>query len=156
MSIEFKTINLENDLETCIQFRRDSYLVSFGKLEGFDDFMKPYEKRMRERIAYFPQGNCHLWRSGEIIGQTEMKFIDDPDIGYVSLFYLLPEVRGMGYGKDLHLRAVQEFSKIGKKRLNLSVSPDNHRAVAYYAKMGWTNPGPRPGREHVLLLSYQL
>ena len=156
MGLEFKTIDLARDMETCIRFRKDSYLISFGNLDQFEKDILTYERRMIERIGYFPQGNCHLWRGGEIIGQTEMKFVEDERIGYVSFFYLAPEVRGMGYGEALHLRAVREFKAVGKECLKLSVSPENGRALAYYRKMGWTSLGPRPGREHMLLFSYDL
>lgn len=156
MPLEFKTINLTQDLETCIQFRRESYLISFGNLEQFEQDMKTYVERMEHRISYFPQGNCHLWLDGEIIGQTEMKFVEDPVVGYVSFFYLMPSVRGKGYGAALHARAVEEFSAIGRQVLQLSVSPSNSRALAFYAKMGWKNMGPRPGKEHMRLLAYSL
>ncbi|MCL4522088.1 MAG: hypothetical protein M1415_11035 [Firmicutes bacterium] len=38
MALSFRTIDLEIDLNTCIQFRKDSFRVSFdGKEDGFDE-----------------------------------------------------------------------------------------------------------------------
>lgn len=154
--MEFKTIDLTRNLDDCLRFRRDSYIVSFGGDEGFEASMTNYVQRMRERIAYLPRGNCHLWEEGRIIGQTEMKFVEDPDVGYVSLLYLESAYRGQGYGKMLHQRAVEVFSALGKKHMKLSVSQSNQRALAFYFKHGWKSLGPRPGKEHVELMSFEL
>jgi len=83
MQHRFKTIDIERDLETCIKFRRDSYFVSFGTYSGFELEMRTYKDRMIDKVDHLPQGNCHLWRKTKIIGQTEMKLVDDLNVGYV-------------------------------------------------------------------------
>ena len=156
MHHRFETIDMERNFETCIKFRRDSYFVSFGTYSGFESEMCSYEERMNDRLKYLPQGNCHLWSQDKIIGQTEMKLTDNPNVGYVSLLYLTPAFRAQGFGELLHRHAVEVFSKLGKSELQLSVSNSNLHALSFYNKHGWQNLGPRPGKEQVFLMSYAL
>ena len=156
MQHRFKTIDIERDFETCIKFRRDSYFVSFGTYSGFESEMRTYKNRMIDRIDHLPQGNCHLWSKNKIIGQTEMKLVDDLNVGYVNLLYLIPEYRAQGFGELLHKQAVKVFSELDKKTLHLSVSNSNKQALSFYSKHGWSNLGPRPDKDQVFLMSYVL
>jgi len=92
----------------------------------------------------------------KIIGQTEMKLVSDTDVGYVSLLYLAPEYRGKGLGELLHNHAVKVFSALGKSTIQLSVSKSNRQAISFYAKHGWRNLGPRPEKEQMFLMNYDL
>jgi len=154
--MHFDTINLERDIDTCIRFRRDSYFISFNTYEGFELSMRGYKSRMKDRIGYLPDGNCHLWDRDAIVGQTEMKFVEAPSVGYVSLLYLIKDYRSKGLGKLLHDRAIKVFTELGKSSIKLSVSISNERALSFYAKHGWKNLGPRPGKEEVYLMQYDL
>jgi ribosomal protein S18 acetylase RimI-like enzyme len=77
-----------------------------------------------------------------------MRIQAEPRIGYVNLFYLIPEMRGSGAGAALHEYALTIFAKHGVERMQLSVSPTNLRAIAFYRKHGWRDLGPRPGYEN--------
>jgi ribosomal protein S18 acetylase RimI-like enzyme len=157
----FEPIDLVRDIDTCIAFRRDSYTRSFGSLEGFEDEMGAgntlYVEQLRGRIGQVPEGNSHLWRDGRIVGQTEMRlFAEDPRIGYVSFFYLVPECRGQGLGRLLHEHAVAVFRRRGMAALRLSVSVRNESAIAFYRKLGWVPVGARPNKEPMEILEYAL
>jgi len=156
----FETIDLARNFLTCVQFRADSYFVSFGSLTGFSAEMGPdnvaYLARMERKIANLPTGNCHIWQGKNIVGQTEMRILDSLDIGYVNLFYLIPDLRAKGHGRELHQHACCVFKGLGMQTMQLSVSPQNKRALRFYEKMGWTSLGPRPGREKMLLMEFNL
>lgn len=156
MEYRFDVIDLEKNFSTCWKFRRDSYYVSFGSYDGFEADMVSYEDRMKTRIGSLPEGNCHLWFQDEIIGQTEMKLVEDAMVGYVSFLYLVPEFRNMGLGALLQNRAVGVFSALGKNILKLSVSSTNESALSFYEKHGWRKLGPRRGKEHMSMMSYAL
>jgi ribosomal protein S18 acetylase RimI-like enzyme len=81
-----------------------------------------------------------------------------PPAGYVNLFYLVPSVRGLGFGESLHEYALSVFAGLGLQKLQLSVSPLNERAVRFYRKHGWQDLGPRAGHPDVHLMerSYAL
>ena len=156
MQHRFEVVNLERNFETCIKFRRDTYLVSFGSYSEFESEEDSYKERMTERLNYLPEGNCHLLVQDKIIGQTEMKLLPDTEIGYVSLLYLAPEYRGKGLGELLHKHAIKVFSALEKSTIQLSVSKSNRQALAFYAKHGWRNLGPRPDKKQMFLMSYAL
>jgi ribosomal protein S18 acetylase RimI-like enzyme len=153
-------IDLARDAQACIDFRRDSYFESFGTHEGADAEMGAdgalYLEKLRARIAEVPEGNCHLWHGDRIIGQTEMRTSDDPRMGYVNLFYLVPEWRQRGVGRVLHDHAVAVFAARGKRGLRLSVSRSNARAIAFYRRLGWRRVGQRPNKETMDILELAL
>jgi RimJ/RimL family protein N-acetyltransferase len=153
-------IDLARDAEVCLAFRRDSYVASFGSDEGVEEEIgrdgEIYLGHLRERIAQVPEGNSHLWRDGRIVGQTEMRLSHDADVGYVNLFYVLPEFRERGLGRRLHGHAVDVFRARGKQRLRLSVSVRNAPAIAFYRALGWRQVGTRPNRELMEILEFPL
>lgn len=153
-------IDVERDLGTCIAFRRDMYVASFGSRDGLEEEMGEgdarYVEQLEAKIAEVPEGNVHLWEDGRIVGQAEMRFDDEPGVGYVSLFYLAPECRGQGLGRLLHDHAVKVFTARGMRALRLSVSARNAPAIAFYRKLGWVSRGPRPHKLPMELMEYRL
>ena len=76
----------------------------------------------------------------------------DPTVGYVTRFYLIPEMRNLGLGAELDEYARQFFAQMGLSRARLSVSPTNLQAWRFYAKSGWVDVGPRQEMPDVHLL----
>ncbi|WP_236888081.1 GNAT family N-acetyltransferase [Cytobacillus oceanisediminis] len=65
-----------------------------------------------------------------------MKQYDGKEIGYVNLYYLIPEKRGMGLGFKLHDYALKFFKASNLKEYHLRVSTSNQNALAFYEKNG--------------------
>ena len=156
---KIQPIDLARHAADCIAFRRDAYVASFGSPEGIEEEMGAdnarYLESLRARIAQVPEGNAHLWHDERIVGQTEMRFIaGDASVGYVNLFYLLPEFRGQGLGRVLHEHAVAVFTRLGRRTLRLSVSTQNTAAIAVYRKLGWVTTGTRPNREPMEIMEF--
>lgn len=154
-------INVDQDAELCIAFRREMYVSSFGSSEGLEEEMGEgnarYLEQLRARIAQLPEGNIHLWRGERIVGQAEMRLLDeDPHVGYVSLFYVAADCRGEGLGRVLHEHAVDVFRRHGRKLMRLSVSISNARAIAFYRKLGWIPVGTRPNKEPMAIMEYPI
>jgi len=158
--IAIAPIDLDRDAATCIAFRRDSFEVSFGSRAGCDDEMGAdgslYLAKLRDRMAKVPEGNAHVWHEGRIVGQTEMRFSDEPSTGYVNFFYLVPEWRHRGAGRILHDHAVKVFSDRGMRAIRLSVSRTNEAALAFYRRLGWRRLGARPHKEAMDLMEFPL
>lgn len=57
-------------------------------------------------------------------------------IGYVNLYYLVPEERGLGKGQELHNYAKQFFKDHHVQEYHLRVSPTNTSAIRFYRKNG--------------------
>jgi RimJ/RimL family protein N-acetyltransferase len=153
-------IDLGRDLATCVKFRRDMYVASFGSRDGLDEEMgegdATYLEQLRQRVAQLPEGNVHLWEDDRIVGQTELRLDEEPGVGYVSLFYLAPEHRGQGVGKLLHDHAASVFRARGMDRMRLSVSTRNAAAIEFYPKLGWVGAGPRPHRLPMEVMEFSL
>ena len=151
----FKPIDFDAHGHVCIAFRRAAFISSFG-WDGFfakdGDEGENYLKRLRAHLSRFPDGNVHAWDDGKIVGQLEMRVLDDPRCGHVSLFYLTDPVRGSGAGDELQRYAMRfmRSQEVGTAQLN--VSPRNTRALNYYRKHGWKDCGLRPGRDDVHLM----
>ena len=65
-----------------------------------------------------------------------MKEYEGKEIGYVNLYYLVAEKRGIGLGSLLHAYAIQFFKDHNVKEYHLRVSPTNEQAIAFYKKNG--------------------
>jgi ribosomal protein S18 acetylase RimI-like enzyme len=156
-ALAFKPIDFDAHSHLCIAFRRDTFISSFG-WDGF--FVKDgdeganYLKRLQAHSSRFPDGNVHVWADGEIVGQLEMRVLDDTRRGHVSLFYLAEPLRGSGAGADLHRYAMRFMRSHGVDLAQLNVSPTNARALSYYRKHGWQDCGLRPGRDDVHLMEH--
>lgn len=81
--------------------------------------------------------------NGESIGQLEMQVrkYNGYQIGYVNLFYLVPEKRGHGAGRYLYEYAIKFFKKERVKEYHLTVSPTNKQAMRFYKKIGMKEIG---------------
>jgi ribosomal protein S18 acetylase RimI-like enzyme len=157
--LRISPIDLARHAAECIAFRRDAYVASFGTPAGIEEEMGAdnalYLDSLTARIGQVPEGNSHLWDGERIVGQTEMRLVDgEPRVGYVNLFYLLPEFRGRGLGRMLHEHAVGVFERLGRRTLRLSVSTQNAAAIAFYRKLGWVTVGTRPNREPMEIMEF--
>ncbi|MGE6936263.1 GNAT family N-acetyltransferase [Peribacillus muralis] len=137
MKLIFRTIDIDKVKNIIIAFRKDSYVVSFGSEAGFGD-EQSYLNRIKERVSQFPDGQVIIERDRKPIGQMELQIrqYDGAEIGYVNLFYLIPEYRGKGLGKELVGYAESFFRKFGVSEYQLRVSPDNQDALRLYSKSG--------------------
>ncbi|ASS95489.1 hypothetical protein BS1321_17180 [Peribacillus simplex NBRC 15720 = DSM 1321] len=120
-----------------IKFRKDSFVVSFGSEDGFGD-ENTYLQRMKERVRKFPDGQVIIEKDQEPIGQMELQIreYEGTEIGYVNLFYLIPEHRSKGLGKELVRYAERFFRQFNVSEYHLRVSPDNQRAIRLYTNTG--------------------
>jgi ribosomal protein S18 acetylase RimI-like enzyme len=146
--LEFKPINLEQHQDLCVRFRADSFVCSFGSADRFYEEdgsgAAGYLQWLRQRIAEIPNSCVHVWQGEQIIGQIEMRrWKHNLSVGYVNLFYLIPEFRGQGLGQQLDQHAADFFKQLGCQSARLSASPTNLAAMRFYLKQGWIDLGQR-------------
>jgi ribosomal protein S18 acetylase RimI-like enzyme len=155
-AVRFVPIDLDAHGADCVRFRRDSFVTSFGSNEAFIRESgadgATYLAWLAERIREFPDGFVQVWDGASLVGQIEMRPKGTPPIGYVNLFYLVPDVRGTSLGDALHDYVLGVLRREGIRTAQLSVSPTNARARSYYRKHGWRDLGPRPGHYNVNLM----
>ena len=156
--LRFEPIDLARHKELCLEFKIDTFVVSFGNAErfygphreGIDLYLKQLEGRLLDDRACC----VHVWLGGEIIGQIEavIRELSSGEVGgYVSLYYLVPAHRGKGFGEDLDAYATTFFKRHGLEVAHLNVSPSNERAVRLYERCGWRNFGERRESEVQLM-----
>jgi ribosomal protein S18 acetylase RimI-like enzyme len=153
----FRPVDLDAHLDVCQRFRIDTHICAFGSAEGFHkpDGRGPesYAVWLREKATKLPGCLVHLWQGERIVGQIEMgRLASDPAIGYVNLFYLIPELRGQGWGSLLEAYAWTFLSGLGCQALRLSASPTNLPAWHFYQRGGWVDLGRREDHPDVRLL----
>lgn len=141
--MHFEPIDINKHREYIIPFRRDSFIVSFGTDEDFGN-EKKYIDWIKVKSRKFPDGFVIVLEDEIPIGQLELtiKEYKGNTIGYVNLYYLISEKRGLGLGKELQRYAIQFFRKYGIKEYHLYVSPSNQHALAFYQKNGMKELGP--------------
>lgn len=153
--LQFRTINIEKEVEDVIRFRKDSFVVSFGNDADFNG--KDYLKWLEENIAKFPDGFVFAEEDGEKFGQLELAIreFEEKRIGYVHLYYLVPGIRGKGRGRELHNYAVSFFDQHNVEEFHLRVSVTNTSAIRFYRKLGMQEAG-REVDGRVMRMKWQL
>ncbi|WP_298472999.1 GNAT family N-acetyltransferase [uncultured Psychrobacillus sp.] len=135
--MEFLPIEVEKHRKYVIPFRRDSFIVSFGTDKDFGT-EEDYLTWIENQSAKYPEGFVIVVENGIPIGQLELTLrqYEGNEIGYVNLYYLIPEKRGAGLGRNLHEYALKFFQNKGVTEYHLRVSPSNKQAITYYKKNG--------------------
>ncbi|EHH2556938.1 GNAT family N-acetyltransferase [Vibrio parahaemolyticus] len=137
MEIAFRQISID-DLDLCVDARKDAYFCSFGHYDGFDDFINGYRERIIERLETPEWFYIHIFVSGQFAGQLEFRsFSPEPETGYVHLIYLKSNFRGLGLAPKLQDYIVNVLFRAGCKRAVLSVSRTNTRALTFYKRHNW-------------------
>ena len=159
--LRFEPIDLAARGSDAVAIRADSFEVSFGSAEEFfSDYGSDgslYLDHLRNRMAAQPGSCVHVWNDSAIIGQIELRDgRDDPREGYVNLYYLVPESRGFGIGRELDSYAVRWF--LGRRMTSaaLGVSQINTRAVSFYLNLGWVSHGEHHKDKKVILMRKDL
>jgi len=142
----FEPIDVTKHRKFIIPFRRDSFIVSFGSDKDFGN-EEEYLDWVKVKSNQFPDGLVLAMENEIPIGQLELTIKDynGSKIGYVNLYYLIPEKRGIGLGEKLHQYALMFFDNNGVKEYHLRVSPSNQNAINFYRKNGMQEIGFEQG-----------
>ncbi|MCA0982867.1 GNAT family N-acetyltransferase [Halobacillus yeomjeoni] len=131
-----REIDIEQDETLLLNFREDAQFVSYGKTH-FDK--RAYVNRLRARIEQWSSGQLFIQDSSQPIGQIGLTTPEyqGRTIGYANLFYLIPDYRGKGFGKQMVDFAEETFKKHKLAELHLKVSPSNESALDFYQLSGF-------------------
>ncbi|CDQ17841.1 Acetyltransferase (GNAT) domain-containing protein [Halobacillus karajensis] len=140
--LTFRPIDLNKDRQQIIKFRMDSFKISFGHVEDFNE--ENYLTYVEERMEQFPEGYVMVEKDDRTVGQLELsvRLYGDKRIGYVHLFYLVPEERGTGISRELVTYAHNFFKMHHIQEYHLRVASLNNRARKFYEKNNMVEVGP--------------
>ena len=65
-------------------------------------------------------------------------------LGWIAFVYVIPELRGRGYGRALLARAEDRFASLRRRAVRLTVAPENP-AAAFYKQIGYVCVGTERG-----------
>ncbi|WP_338418771.1 GNAT family N-acetyltransferase [Paraliobacillus zengyii] len=155
IKINFEEIDIKKHRDTVVEFRKGSFKVSFGDTSGFgeeEDYLRWLDKKIKD----FPEGFVLVEEDGKYIGQLELtiRAYEGIAIGYVNLYYLIPEMRGLGKGKELHDYAKKVFLNNKVSEYHLRVSPSNTTAIKFYHTIGMEEIGPEVDGKVIRLKGY--
>jgi GNAT superfamily N-acetyltransferase len=159
--LTLKPINLEEHSETCVTFRIDSFVQSFGsaeKLLGTDHKgAERYLDWLRDKMRARPGSCCHAWYDGQIIGQIELGSDSrNPSVGWVNLVYVAPSWRRRGLGSYLLGKSEAILGVWGFERAGLRVSRTNDPAIRLYSRCGWSFLSNDPESEGTMVFAKTL
>ncbi len=114
------------------------------RLAAYDsDAFGPTGLRTYDLAVMAQAGAVFIARLGEeIVGGCQlMRVLDEPGFFYVVGFYVRPEWRGRGLGRELLRLVARESRTLGAEGLLLTAAPANEAALALYRSVGFVEDG---------------
>ena len=143
-TLRFEPYDLVNGRERYLNCYRDTWQIAHGSLEGFDAnaawetaTLRGRESKDNVLAAYVEDRFAGVLAMDDRRGRFTGR-------GWIAFFYLLPEFRGQGLGRQLMEEAARHYRAIGRKVLRLTVARD-YPAVGFYRKTGFRHTGWEPG-----------
>ena len=141
-----------DEADTYLQFRQDAWRAVYGDLNGFTPAAfwcdaKRCSEQKPEAVAFAMLGD-------EIAGliQLDLDRKVAQNAGYISFFYMRPGFRDHGFGVQMLGHGVSVCRSLGRAALQLSVSPQNQKAMRFYDRYGFEPIGKTAGFHGDLVL----
>ena len=150
----FENIDVKQHCNDIVEFRKDSFAASFGNTSSF--VKDEYLHWLKNKINEFPNGFVLVREHDKYIGQVELTIREyqNRTIGYINLYYLIPEMRGKGNSIKLHRYAEQFFKDNKVNEYHLRVSSSNKAALNFYHKIGMEELGPEVDGKVIRMKGY--
>lgn len=136
-TLTYRTIDPNADARVSVNAYLEACRASY---EGDDSPFPGRKKHLRwlaARVEEFPEGHVIAELEGRYVGQMELQVPYGLTTGYVNLYYVVPEYRGRGYGRQMHIYAERYFRSWEANRVELHVSKTNGAALGFYRRLGY-------------------
>ena len=121
----------EDDKEFAYQAKKAAFREYVEQVWGWDE---EKQRKLHDR-RFATQDFCVINLDGEDVGIMSVAL--KPDSVFVNQIYILPERQTQGIGRKCMSIVVQEGNKLNLP-VRLRVLKVNHRAVAFYERLGFT------------------
>ena len=159
-ALRLRPMVLDRDGALVVDYARDLFAISFGSTrfaEQFGSDGRGYRAWIAEKQAPAPANAAMALLAGEPAGMVVVgSWPDEPAVGYVFHYYLVPQARGRGLAAQLDTYAVSRLIRSGYAEARLSVAETNERAIRFYTKRGWAPAGPRADQPGILYMRRRL
>lgn len=146
-------MDLEEDAELYKSCYADAWQCAHGSTRGFQENI--YLQAAKKVSGEDPNTLMKAFYGGDSfagIVELDPHRGADEGAGWISLCYLIPEMRDRDFGAQLLGHAVSFFRKKGRKTLRLNVAETNSRAIRFYEKNEFTVINKVPGVASDLLV----
>lgn len=137
-NLRFAPMQLGADTNLYNACYREGWEQAHGTLQGYSQL--PYLKAAMAVSKKDPQTLMKAFCGDDFAGIIEL----DPNrmandgAGWISLVYIVPELRGRGFAVQLIGHAISYYRKLGRRSLRLHVADTNKRALALYDQLGFS------------------
>lgn len=151
-NLRFVPMDITADETLYCHSYRDGWQAAHGSLKGYSD--APYLKCAQKISRENPEALMKVFSGDKFVGIVELDphRLAEHGFGWVSLLYLIPEMRGQGFGVQLLGHAVSYFRREGRKAIRLHVSESNRSALRFYDRLGFSTVEKINGNLSPLLL----
>ena len=150
-NLRFASLDLHRQSELYADCYADAWRCAHGTEQGFDRrlYIQAAQKRHRDKASLMA-----AYRGDDFAGLVALdeRRGAKQGIGWISLCYILPELRGRRYGTQLVGEAVSYFRKHGRRVLRLTVAEENGQAAGFYRRLGFSEIGRESGALGTLLV----
>ncbi len=138
-NLRFAPIDLENDAERYMGYRRDAFEAVYKTTMPEDDFTA----RAVTRANAAPRAVCHTLMYDTPVGMIELDPAEGAagKTGVIDFFYMVPEHRRTGIAVQLLGHAVSVFRSLKRERLRMTIGEQNAQALGFCEKYGFDVAG---------------
>jgi len=118
--------------------------VEYAESLDFDLSFQSFDDEVADlRRQYAPPAGCMLLAQDGVrtVGCVALRRLNER-ICEMKRLYVMPEVRGQGYGKQLVLSIIREARERNYDRIRLDTVPAMERARSLYAELGFRSIRP--------------
>jgi len=132
--------DLAQNFEFYLECMRETFVASNRSSADFEAFVGPWGEKYHQRLKKWTSGtNSHLvhMQKGEGLTGICESTVREDGTALISTIFVIDTERGKGSAQALERAAMDFFESQNRTEALLNVSPDNHRAIAFYRELGW-------------------
>ncbi len=151
-NLRFEPMDIAADEKLYCSCYRDGWQAAHGTLSGYSS--APYLSAAQKISAQEPLALMKVFSGEKFAGIVELdpSRLAEQGCGWISLLYLVPEMRGKGFGVQLLGHAVSFFRGKGRSAIRLHVAETNQNALRFYKGAGFSSVDIIQGSLSPLLL----